>query len=106
MMEHGQKKFTWRNGIALAAALVFALFPTLWLLNRSFTPWVEYTAHPFIWVTSDPTLENYYDIFFDYVNLMGWPQSSSWRAIVSSTIISVSATFFSISIGLLAAIAI
>jgi multiple sugar transport system permease protein len=40
------------------------------------------------------------------VNLMGWPQSSSWRAMVSSTIISTVATFFSVLIGLLAAFAI
>ena len=69
-------------------------------------PWVEYSANPAIWVTSNPTLDNYYNVFFDYVNLIGWPQSSSWRAIVSSTLISVIATFFSVIIGLLAALAI
>jgi len=94
------------NRLGLAAALVFAIFPLLWLLSKSFMPWVEYTANPAIWVTSNPTLDNYHDVFFDYVNLMGWPQSSSWRAMVSSTIISVAATFFSVAIGLLAAFAI
>ncbi len=64
-------------------------------------PWVEYSANPAIWITANPTLDNYHNIFFDYVNLMGWPQSSSWRAIVSSTIISTVATFFSVAIGLL-----
>ena len=57
-------------------------------------------------MTSNPTLDNYHDVFFDYVNLIGWPQSSAWRAIVSSTIVSIVATFFSVSIGLLAAFAI
>jgi multiple sugar transport system permease protein len=91
------------NRLGLCAALIFALFPTLWLFSKSFMPWVEYTANPAIWVTANPTLDNYHDVFYDYVNLMGWPQSSSWRAIVSSTIISTVATFFSVSIGLLAA---
>lgn len=103
MIAHRRRKFSWYNGIGLSVALVFALFPLLWLLSKSFMPWVEYTASPAIWVTSNPTLDNYHDVFFDYVNLMGWPQSSSWRAMISSTIISVTATFFSVFIGLLAA---
>ena len=94
------------NRIGLAAALIFALFPILWLFSRSFMPWVEYSAHPMIWLTENPTLDNYHDVFFDYVNLIGWPQSSSWRAIVASTIVSTVATFFSVAIGLLAALAI
>ena len=93
------------NRLGLCAALLFALFPIFWLVSKSFTPWVEYTANPAIWITSNPTLDNYHNVFFDYVNLMGWPQSSSWRAIVSSTIISTVATFFSVFIGLLAALA-
>jgi multiple sugar transport system permease protein len=86
-------------------ALLFALFPIFWLVSKSFMPWVEYTANPAIWITSNPTFDNYHNVFSDYVNLMGWPQSSSWRAIVSSTIISTVATFFSVFIGLLAAFA-
>jgi multiple sugar transport system permease protein len=91
--------------LALVAALLFALLPVLWLFSRSFMPWAEYAAHPMIWLTENPTFDNYHDVFYDYVNLMGWPQSSSWRAIVSSSIIAVIATFFSVSISLLAAIA-
>ena len=68
-------------------------------------PWIAYIANPAIWVTSNPTLDNYYDVFNDYVNLMGWPQSSSWRY-GFSTIISTVATFFSVLIGLLAVFAI
>ena len=93
------------NRLGLCAALLFASFPIFWLVSKSFIPWVEYTANPAIWITSNPTLDNYHNVFFDYVNLMGWPQSSSWRAIVSSTIISTVATFFSVFIGLLAAFA-
>ncbi|MBT5778027.1 MAG: carbohydrate ABC transporter permease [Rhodospirillaceae bacterium] len=92
--------------LGLCAALIFALFPVLWLFSKSFMPWVEYTANPAIWITSNPTFDNYHNVFFDYINLMGWPQSSSWRAMVSSAIISIAATFFSVLIGLLAAFAI
>ena len=63
--------------LGLCAALIFALFPVFCLLSKSFMPWVEYSANPAIWVTSNPTLDNYDNVFFDYVNLMGWPQSSS-----------------------------
>jgi len=93
------------NRLGLCVALLFALFPIFWLVSKSFMPWVEYTANPAIWITSNPTFDNYHNVFSDYVNLMGWPQSSSWRAIVSSTIISTVATFFSVFIGLLAAFA-
>ena len=93
------------NRLGLCVALLFALFPIFWLFSKSFMPWVEYTANPAIWITANPTFDNSHNVFFDYVNLMGWPQSSSWRAIVSSTIISTVATFFSVFIGLLAAFA-
>ena len=105
VLEH-RRRFTALNGVALAAALIFALFPLFWLLSTSFKPWVEYTASPAIWVTSQPTLENYRDIFYPYTNQIGMPQSSSWRALVSSSIVSVTATFFSVAIGLMAAIGI
>ena len=93
------------NRLGLCVALLFALFPIFWLFSKSFMPWVEYTANPAIWITANPTFDKSHNVFFDYVNLMGWPQSSSWRAIVSSTIISTVATFFSVFIGLLAAFA-
>ncbi len=93
------------NRLGLAAALIFALFPMLWLFSRSFMPWEEYAAHPMIWLTANPTLDNYRDVFFYYVNLISWPQSSSWRAIVASAIVSTIATFFSVAIGLMAALA-
>jgi multiple sugar transport system permease protein len=107
MLVHGRRqRFTALNGVALAAALIFALFPVFWLLSTSFKPWVEFTVSPAIWVTSHPTLENYRNIFYPYVNQVGMPQSSSWPALVSSCIVSVTATFFSVAIGLLAAIGI
>ena len=102
IMLNQARRLTPLNRLCFAAALVFALFPILWLLSKSFMPWVEYSANPAIWVTSNPTFDNYHNVFFDYVNLIGWPQSSSWRAIVSSTMISIIATFFSVAIGLLA----
>ncbi len=106
IMLNAARRLSPLNRVGLVAALVFAIFPILWLLSKSFMPWVEYTANPAIWVTSNPTLDNYHDVLFDYVNLMGWPQSSSWRAMVSSTIIGITSTFFSVAIGLLAALAI
>jgi multiple sugar transport system permease protein len=100
------RKFTWYDGVVLAAALGFALFPIFWLVSTSFKPWVEFNTNPVIWVTDHPTLKNYRDVFYPYVSLIGFPQTSSWRSIVSSSIVSVAATFFSVAIGLMAAIAI
>lgn len=100
------RRFTWYNGVVLAAALIFALFPLFWLVSTSFKPWVEFNVSPAIWITDHPTFKNYQDVFYPYVSLIGFPQSSSWRAIVSSSVVSVAATFFSVAVGLMAAIAI
>jgi len=100
------RSFTWYNGVALAAALLFALFPLFWLVSTSFKPWVDYNVVPPIWITDTPTLRAYHDVFYPYVSLIGFPQESSWRSFISSSIVSVVATFFSVIIGLMAAIGI
>ena len=101
-------RLSWANRIALVAALLFSLFPIFWLLSTSFKPWHEFvSASAFLgsWLPSSPVLDNYHDVFYPYVNQVGWPQSSSWRSLVSSTVISALATLVSIVFGLMAAIA-
>lgn len=107
------------------AALLFALFPVFWLVSTSFKPWHEFTAayqrqksetgafeprseqmaFSAVWITSTPTLENFHDVFHPYVNQMGMPQSSSWRAFIASTVVASAATFISVIVGLMAAFA-
>ena len=92
--------------LALAAALLFALAPILWLLSTSFKPLFEFYLLPLQWLPRAPTLENYHNVFYPYIDPAGWPQSSSWRSIVTSGVIAVSATLLSVAIGLMAALAI
>jgi multiple sugar transport system permease protein len=115
---------SWVGRIALAAALLFALFPIFWLASTSFKPRHELSAgyhqgseasspesrsgsvtYGAVWVPSEPTLGNFRDVFFPYEDQMGMEQTSSWRALVSSTIIAAIATPISVAIGFLAAIA-
>ncbi len=92
--------------LALLAALLFALVPLFWLVSTSFKPLWEFYVLPFPWLPSEPTLENYRNVFYPYIDPAGWPQSSSWRAIVTSGIIAGSATTLSVGAGLMAALAI
>ena len=69
-----QRPFTWANGLTLAAALLFTLFPLFWLFSTSFKPWQELVT---TWVPSEISLRNYRDVFYPYVNMAGMPESSS-----------------------------
>jgi len=91
--------------LALLAALLFALVPLFWLLSTSFKPLLEFYVEP-EWLPREPTLENYHNVFYPYIDPAGFPQSSSWRAILTSGIIAASATALSVGAGLMAALAI
>jgi len=120
-----REKFTAYNGVALIAALIFALFPLFWLVSTAFKPWHELVGtrqsqvsestsfesrsqqmeFSTVWLTSKPTLENFHDVFYPYVNQMGMEQPSSWHAFLASTVVAGVATLVSIITGLMAAIA-
>ena len=53
------QRFTWYNGIGLLLALIFALFPVLWMLSTSFKPSDEWVKVPAVWVSGKPTIDNY-----------------------------------------------
>ena len=91
--------------LALLAALLFALVPLFWLLSTSFKPLFEFYIEP-QWLPREPTLENYHNVFYPYIDPAGFPQNSSWRAILTSGIIAASATALSVVAGLMAALAI
>ncbi len=119
------KKFTGFHGVLLVLALVFALFPVFWLFSTAFKPWHEFTTgrqrsvseisaftpraeqmvFSTVWVSARPTLENFHDVFYPYVNRMGMGQPSSWRAFIASTIVAGVATIISVAVGLMGAIA-
>ena len=93
---------SWANRIVLAVALLFALFPIFWLFSTAFKPWTELVS---TWVPSEISLKNFRDVFYPYENLIGMPESSSWRGLVSSAAISIVATVASVTFGLMGAIA-
>ena len=101
-------RLSWANRIALAVALLFALFPIFWLLSTSFKLRSEYVSGAAVlssWIPSSLSLNNYRDVFYPYMNLLGMPQTSSWRSLVSTTGVALSATTISVIFGLMAAIA-
>jgi multiple sugar transport system permease protein len=98
---------------AVVVAIVFALFPIAWLISTSFKPYHEWAQWPPVWITENPTLQNYRIVFFPEAARQFAAQEagsldykvsgSAWKAFHGSAIISVFATFFSILFGTLAA---
>lgn len=98
-------KFTLGNGIGLTLCLLFALFPIFWMISSSFKPHAEFNLPYPVWITEQPTLENFIAVFAAEVNILGMTDTSSWRALVSSLLVASISTFVSVSVGFMAAIA-
>lgn len=98
---------------AVALAMLFAFFPIYWLLATSFKPFDEWASWPPIWLTEQPTLQNYRIVFFpeaarafatEQAGSLDYKVSgSAWKAFHDSAIISTLATILSIVFGTLAA---
>ena len=101
-----RRKFTVLNGIGLFFAIAFALFPILWMLSSAFKPHPEFNLPEPVWITNNPTLDNFIAIFMSNENQLGMMDTSSWRSLISSAIVASVSTFISISVGFLAAVGI
>src|SRR5918998_1329379 len=98
---------------AVVLAMMFAFFPIFWLISTSFKPFEEWASWPPVWVSDNPTLQNYRIVFFpeaarDFASAQQGSldykvSGSAWKAFGDSAIISSFATFFSILFGTLAA---
>ncbi len=98
---------------AVALAMLIAFFPIFWLISTSFKPYDEWAQWPPIWITDQPTLQNYRIVFApDAARAFAATQAgsldykvsaSAWKAFGDSAIISVSATMLSVVFGTLAA---
>ena len=105
----------WRAArrVAVLAAMAIAFFPIFWLVSTSLKPHEEWTSSPPVWVTSQPTLQNYRIVFFPEAarrfaaheagSLDYKVSGSAWKAFGDSTLIATLATFFSVVFGTLAA---
>jgi multiple sugar transport system permease protein len=98
---------------AIIVAMLYSFLPIYWLMATSVKPYEEWAAWPPVWLTENPTLQNYRIVFFpDAAKSFAAEQAgsldykvsgSAWKAFADSTIISTFATILSISFGTLAA---
>lgn len=98
---------------AVVLAMAIAFFPIYWLFATSLKPFDEWAAWPPVWLTDQPTLQNYRIVFFPEAarefaagqsgSLDYKVSGSAWKAFQDSAIISTCATFFSVLFGTLAA---
>ncbi|AHD11912.1 carbohydrate ABC transporter permease [Phaeobacter gallaeciensis] len=104
------KKMTWWAWVGLALALFFAVFPIFWIVSTAFKPSTEWVAIPPVWISEQPTLDNFNAVFISQARAAETAATSvsetGWRAIIGSIIISSCATALSISVGLAASLAI
>jgi len=98
---------------AVILGMLIAFFPIYWLLTTSIKPYDEWAAWPPVWLTEQPTLQNYRIVFFpqaarDFAATQAGSldykvSGSAWKAFQDSAIISTVATFLSVAFGTLAA---
>lgn len=107
---------TFLKRFAIIVAMAFAILPIFWLFSTSVKPYEEWAAWPPVWVTENPTLQNYRIVFFPRAarefaatqagSLDYKVSGSAWKAFQDSAIISTCATALSILFGTLAAFSI
>lgn len=98
---------------AVVLAMIVAFFPIFWLVSTSIKPYEEWTTWPPVWVTENPTLQNYRIVFFPEAarafaatqqgSLDYKVSGSAWKSFQDSAIISTFATVLSVAFGTLAA---
>ncbi|ODT16739.1 MAG: sugar ABC transporter permease [Kaistia sp. SCN 65-12] len=98
---------------AVVVAVFISFFPIFWLVSTAFKPYEQWASWPPVWITEQPTLQNFRIVFFpDAAREFAGAQSgsldykvsaSAWKAFADSAIISSLATFFSVTFGTLAA---
>lgn len=98
---------------AVVVAVFISFFPIFWLVSTAFKPYEQWASWPPVWITQEPTLQNFRIVFFPEAakefagaqkgSLDYKVSASAWKAFADSAIISTLATFFSVTFGTLAA---
>jgi multiple sugar transport system permease protein len=98
---------------AVCLAILISFFPIFWLVSTSFKPIEEWQKFPPVWISSEPTLQNYrivlapqsaQEFAAEQHGAISYKVSgSAWKAFGDSAIIAVGATFLSVIFGTLAA---
>jgi len=105
-------KLTAISTVGLIAAVLFAVLPVFWMVSTSFKQPGEWVVAPPIWISENPTWDNYIAVLFpnaagvDTGTGVGRVSESAWRAITGSVLVASVATILSISVGFLAAVSI
>jgi multiple sugar transport system permease protein len=112
-MQTSSRSATVLKRTAVVVAMVFAFFPIYWLIATSFKPFDEWASWPPVWLTENPTLQNYRIVFFPEAarefaaaqegSLDYKVSGSAWKAFQDSAIISTFATVLSVVFGTLSA---
>jgi multiple sugar transport system permease protein len=112
-MQRSSRGLTVLKRTAVVVAMVFAFFPIYWLIATSFKPFDEWASWPPVWLTENPTLQNYRIVFFPEAarefaaaqqgSLDYKVSGSAWKAFQDSAIISTFATVLSVVFGTLSA---
>jgi trehalose/maltose transport system permease protein len=79
--------------ILIAVIFVYAVFPFYWALRSAFTPEEDLFRTPVQYVPSDPTLDNFREVF---------SSGNFMRALLNSTIVAGSVTLIALAVGSLA----
>jgi multiple sugar transport system permease protein len=103
----------WLKRTTVCIAIVIAFFPIFWLISTSFKPIDEWQKYPPVWISSQPTLQNYRIVFAPKAaqefaakqqGAIGYKVSgSAWKAFGDSAVIATAATVLSVLFGTLAA---
>jgi multiple sugar transport system permease protein len=98
---------------AVCVAILISFFPIFWLVSTSFKPIDEWQKFPPVWISSEPTLQNYRIVFAPKAaqefaakqnGAISYKVSgSAWKAFGDSAIIAIGATVLSVLFGTLAA---
>ncbi len=98
---------------AVCIAILISFFPIFWLVSTSFKPIDEWQKFPPVWISSQPTLQNYRIVFAPKAaqefaakqnGAISYKVSgSAWKAFGDSAIIAIGATILSVLFGTLAA---
>jgi len=101
------------GAVIIGAAVFIALLPLYWLISTSFKPMVEWLASPPVWLTTNPTLDNFIILFWPesigtaaYGGFVGQGLEKGSKVIMDSAITAGTGTLLSIVVGMLAAFAI
>ena len=105
--------FRYLKRAAVCIAILISFFPIFWLVSTSFKPIDEWQKFPPVWISSQPTLQNYRIVFAPKAaqefaakqnGAISYKVSgSAWKAFGDSAIIAIGATILSVLFGTLAA---